>query len=686
MSRIQILLTAFVLLISANLFSQNVLVTFRDTTTVTKALVNVEYGTPVGYPNGYPYPTPSTGFNKWFIQFYNSVDNVIDPLDSMGNPTNDDLEVIAINGYSQYLNFGPDGSLVLNGCLITPSNTMYNTWVGSKIYMRIFNSNLKANATKYISLTSLYTVTSSLHEVLNIYPTYAWGPWVTFNALTPIAPVIVSPTNGSTGLNANGQILTWMPGAVSTPACYKVYFGTDNPPSNIINGNIQAGATYATGTLSLLQTYYWKIVPFNVNGEAQNCPIWSFTTSSILCPGVATNPLPVNNTILYDDSYPTTQTLLWTAPIGLPTPIGYKVFIGTDNPPTNITNGNIQTETSTQFTIPINGTYYWKIVPYTADAYSIRDFNTREDAIGCPVWMFTSSFNIPDPALIESPENLALNVSVEGVLLSWSAPETGGTYEGYKIYFGTDNPPTNIVNGSMQSETQYPSGALSFGMTYYWKIVPYNLSNEATGCPVWYFTTESINPPALDSFTAIVTPQHYVMLQWITPSEANLVGFYLFRSYSDDFDSAANISPLIAATNTSTPTTYNYVDMGAQINIPIYYWVQCRDINGTQYNFGPISVVITNSIAPELAETSILNAYPNPFRAGTSARIDVSVKAGETGMLTIYNIRGQQVKTYKVMQGVNSLIWDAKGCGSGIYFYKLSTPTVNVIRKLVITN
>jgi flagellar hook assembly protein FlgD len=87
--------------------------------------------------------------------------------------------------------------------------------------------------------------------------------------------------------------------------------------------------------------------------------------------------------------------------------------------------------------------------------------------------------------------------------------------------------------------------------------------------------------------------------------------------------------------------------------------------------------------------TTLNNAYPNPFRANNSTKIEVGIKAGESGTLTIYNIRGEIVKAIKVNEGYHTIIWDGKDskgnvCGSGIYFYKLTTPSLNQTKKMVI--
>lgn len=87
--------------------------------------------------------------------------------------------------------------------------------------------------------------------------------------------------------------------------------------------------------------------------------------------------------------------------------------------------------------------------------------------------------------------------------------------------------------------------------------------------------------------------------------------------------------------------------------------------------------------------TAMRNACPNPFVSCTTIAVDV--KAGENATLTIYNILGQAVMTYNVSAGNHKLDWNGcdsndNACGSGIYFYKLSSPTLSQTRKMVIVN
>jgi hypothetical protein len=94
----------------------------------------------------------------------------------------------------------------------------------------------------------------------------------------------------------------------------------------------------------------------------------------------------------------------------------------------------------------------------------------------------------PNPANLVSPANTATLVSPFATL-NWLSG--GGLPTGFKLSFGTNNPPTNLVNNQDLGavNTYDPPGELSISTTYYWKIVPYNTFGDAANCPVWSFTT-----------------------------------------------------------------------------------------------------------------------------------------------------------------------------------------------------
>ena len=92
--------------------------------------------------------------------------------------------------------------------------------------------------------------------------------------------IINFPANDATQVPVN-QILSWniVPGATS----YDVYFGTTpvTPPLVSIG---QISTAYTPPAPLVPNTdYYWKIVPKNSAGSAQNCPTYHFKTTELLC-------------------------------------------------------------------------------------------------------------------------------------------------------------------------------------------------------------------------------------------------------------------------------------------------------------------------------------------------------------------------------------------------------------------
>ena len=82
---------------------------------------------------------------------------------------------------------------------------------------------------------------------------------------------------------------------------------------------------------------------------------------------------------------------------------------------------------------------------------------------------------------------------------------------------------------------------------------------------------------------------------------------------------------------------------------------------------------------PEIVYTKLHGNYPNPFNPET--KISYSTAKAGNAELTIYNIKGQRVKTLvkdHIEAGDHSIIWNGKDdkdadVSSGVYFYRLKT-------------
>ncbi|MCB5247569.1 MAG: hypothetical protein LHW57_06055, partial [Candidatus Cloacimonetes bacterium] len=101
---------------------------------------------------------------------------------------------------------------------------------------------------------------------------------VTPSTTAPDAAVVSFPLDGQTQIPPTASLI-WMPGII-WPTGYRLYLGTDNPPTNLVNnqdlGNVNS--YNPDPDLQLDTTYYWQVIPYNTFGDAADCPVWSFST------------------------------------------------------------------------------------------------------------------------------------------------------------------------------------------------------------------------------------------------------------------------------------------------------------------------------------------------------------------------------------------------------------------------
>jgi hypothetical protein len=114
----------------------------------------------------------------------------------------------------------------------------------------------------------------------------------------------------------------------------------------------------------------------------------------------------------------------------------------------------------------------------------------------------------PPPATAIIPADAAIDVPID-TMLKWE--HNGGMPTGYMLWFGTDNPPSNIINAQSVSETRYTlPDRLNYDTQYYWRVIPQNDIAPAINCPVWSFTTEAdpaiVLYPHLETFDGDFPP------------------------------------------------------------------------------------------------------------------------------------------------------------------------------------
>ena len=103
----------------------------------------------------------------------------------------------------------------------------------------------------------------------------------------------------------------------------------------------------------------------------------------------------------------------------------------------------------------------------------------------------------------------------------------------------------------------------------------------------------------------------------------------------------------------------------------------------------PTAVVETESDAlPE--ESALAQNYPNPFNAETA--ISYRLRVAEHVDLAIFDLAGQRVRTLfsgRREAGAYALRWDGRNesgtaVASGVYLYRLDTPSIQESRRLTL--
>jgi len=110
-----------------------------------------------------------------------------------------------------------------------------------------------------------------------------------------------------------------------------------------------------------------------------------------------------------------------------------------------------------------------------------------------------------------------------------------------------------------------------------------------------------------------------------------------------------------------------------EINNPIYYH---------KYNVWQTGLYESQYKLPSML--SFLRAYPNPFNARTTIEFELA-EPGDVKLI-IYDVSGARVETIRrrgLEAGKHSVVWNASGCGSGVYFAKVAAGMGSKTLKMV---
>ncbi|GEM_PF-1280140 len=362
----------------------------------------------------------------------------------------------------------------------------------------------------------------------------------------PVTPLY--PANNATNVPASSQ-LKWKYSIGATG--YKLYLGTDNPPTDIANGiNLGDDLTYdhPHGYEAGVH-YYWSVVPSNVYGNATGNTISSFTVAPdgaiVLGTDTFTQRFPLGSYHAYersaalylaDELGPNNyriSSLSWYATVNrnasVPTKIFLKAYAGE-----NLVNTSWEIMVAGA-TLVYNNTH----TGITANAWNTIALDNSYLLGQNSNLLVLVERNLGNPGQYSSG-GLLRSTRAEGKHLTWSqntmptghgivsdirpnlviqtsienpgqfpAPATlmypennailvpidvtlswasgGGGPTGYKLYFGKF--PNLEYIGDLGNTLSWTPPTLSHSTEYGWQVVPYNIIGDAINCPVWKFKT-----------------------------------------------------------------------------------------------------------------------------------------------------------------------------------------------------
>ncbi|MDD3399063.1 MAG: choice-of-anchor J domain-containing protein, partial [Candidatus Methanomethylophilaceae archaeon] len=216
----------------------------------------------------------------------------------------------------------------------------------------------------------------------------------------------------------------------------------------------------------------------------------------------------------------------------------------------------------------------------------------------------------------------------------------GGVPEGYLLFIGDDgggvSTPTNIVNGDTVVPPYMLSNPLNYLITYYWQVIPFNSFGQATGCPIYSFTTQpdpTISTfPFFESFENSVPP--FTWLETIVNPGSGTLPDWTMEStgYSpncmphDGLQMAKfnSYSCSSGSSRLSTPP----LNMAALTSPGLSFWMYHDDGYNTYYNEGIQVQVSTDGLVWNDLDSLILRL--SPTNHWEQHIFDLSIYAGQT--------------------------------------------------------
>jgi hypothetical protein len=301
----------------------------------------------------------------------------------------------------------------------------------------------------------------------------------------------------------------------------------------------------------------------------------------------------------------------------------------------------------------------------------VRDVSTPD--IGADEGTFTILLPaLPDCATLNTPANMATDIcAYSTVTLNWSAAMTGGpAFLGYDVFFGTTPTPPFVAN--VNTSNYVPTGILP-NTTYYWYVLPKNVTGSPSGCTIHSFTTINaevtsvINDTRCGPGVVNLGVSGSGTFNWYanasggssiasgstySPSIASSTNFYVAATDGGINANVGPVNPSIGSISSSTiavttqymtfdvlsPLTITTLNIYPTASIGSTFNISIRNSSGVEiFNTGSLTTTVTGGATPQTVNVNA--SLPiGSYRIGLGA--NPGMQRNTTGAVYPYTIPG----------------------------------------------
>ena len=355
-----------------------------------------------------------------------------------------------------------------------------------------FNASLTVNATGVSGTATTTTCNPAYYTASDITS----SGWYTFTPTQDQTITVTSPAPASVSSTDYFPSFSVYDGSCTSLNCLGGSLVTTPDGGATLNDPTVSFVAYANTTYYIAFDNYYA----NAGLGSTNAFTFDVVSSSTVAtlPDAVTTPSPADGATQVGVSMNAQNQpqvgFSWVAATTGGTPDEYEFYLSdpTATDPTQLNLLGSTPNTSVNVTgIQEGETYYWQVVAK----------NAAGTATNSATWSFTTgdSSIAPDPAANPTPADGATGVVLYtdsqnqlSVDLTWEAAATGGAPTQYEFYLSdptaTDPTQLNIIGNVNGTSTTLSN--VTYGTTYYWRVIPKNDVGAAVNTPTWSFTTE----------------------------------------------------------------------------------------------------------------------------------------------------------------------------------------------------